>query len=250
MINSIISFKQIPIVNYKKEDGEIKIVSPYTLPQKYDRDVFVKIKTEDFDDDEFKIQITDGQVEIASNDFRIFKEEKVLKNAGMDVWDKNYRGKGFGVVMHLNSVIEVLENDLDRIDLYSMAEAVLFHGKCKFVPNFHDRDSIEEALYQISLKDYKNFPRIESSVDKAVKYLNEIFLTGGINCLNRDKLKYAQDIVTEYIEAVNTKKLTSEERQEYGFATGFDMVLTKDRILENKDFFNNLFKKYHIDYEI
>lgn len=250
MINSIISFKQIPLLRYKKEDGEIKIVSPYLLPQKYDRDVFVKIKTKDFDDDEYKTQITDGQVEIASNDFCIDKEEKVLKNAGMEVWDKNHRGKGFGVVMHLNNVIEVLENDLDRIHLYSMGEAVLFHGKCKFEPDFCDRDSIEEALYQISLKDFMKFPEIESSVDKAVKYLNEIFITGGINCLNRDKLKYAQDIVTEYIEAVNTKKLTPEEREEYGFANGFNMVLTKEKILENKDFFNNLFRKYHIDYEI
>ena len=90
----------------------------------------------------------------------------------------------------------------------------------------------------------------EFAIKKATEYLNEIVYTGGFYCLSPKNLKKASDIVTEYIEKVNTKKLSQEEREEYGFPSGFDMVLTREKILENKDFFNTLFKKYKVDYQI
>lgn len=246
MINKILSFKQIPVIKH----GNFNIVSEYKIPVKNDTDVFVRVDA-DYSANHFETKIDDSEFQnIARNGFSIDKNKKLLKNGGMDVWSTKHRNHGFGVVMHLNNIMELFENDLDRIELYSMGSAVLFHGKCKFEPDFRDKDTIEDALYEISLKDYKKFPQIEKSVDKAEEYLNEIAMTGGYHALDSDKIKYAKEIVSEYIEAVNKKKLTPEEKEEYGFASGFDMVLTKEKILENKDFFNGLFKKFNIDYEI
>lgn len=231
--------------------GDIKVVSPYTIPQKYDSDVFVKIEPHEKHKNKFETLINIREKKnLARNEFVIDKEEKTLKNAGMDVWSTKQRGKGFGVILHLNNIIELMENDLDKIELYSMGQAVLFHGKCKLQPALRDKDDIETALYTVSLKDYNKFPQIENVVQKAVDCLNEIFFTGGLYCLNKENLKKANDIVDEYIELINTQKLTPQEREDFGFPSGFDMVLTKERILENKEFFNNLFEKYKIDYKI
>lgn len=247
MINKIVSFKQIPIIRR----GDIKIVSPYTLPQKYDEDVFVKIEPNAEHENRFETLINLRETKnLARNQFLIDKEEKTLKNAGMDVWSTKQRGKGLGIVLHLNNVMELLENDLDKIELYSMGQAVLFHGKCKLRPSLRDKDDIETALYTVSLKDYKKFPQIKNVVQKATDYLDEVLFSGGVSCLNRQNLKKANDIVSEYIETINTQKLTPQEREDFGFSSGFDMVLTKERILENKDFFNDLFEKYKIDYKI
>ncbi len=247
MINKIVSFKQLPMM--RRDD--IKIVSPYTLPQKYDEDVFVKIQPNQEHENRFETLINVRETKnLARNEFLIDKEEKTLKNAGMDVWSTRQRGKGLGVVLHLNNIIELMENDLDKIELYSMGQAVLFHGKCKFQPALRDKDDIETALHTVSLKDYKKFPHIENVVQKAIVYLDEVLFTGGAYCLNEKNLKKANDIVSEYIETINTQKLSPQEREDFGFSSGFDMVLTKEKILENKDFFNSLFEKFKIDYKI
>ncbi len=246
MIHKIISFKQL---QFKKQDN-FKIAQDYKLPVQNDSDVFVRIEP-DYEKNHYETVIDNRNYHnLARNQFAFDEKTKTIKNGGMDVWSKNQRGKGLGVVLHLNNIMELLENDLDKIELYSMGKAVLFHGKCKFEPVFTNKDDIENALYVISLKDYEKFPQIKESVEKATEYLNEIVYTGGFYCLSPKNLKKASDIVTEYIEKVNTKKLSQEEREEYGFPSGFDMVLTREKILENKDFFNTLFKKYKVDYQI
>lgn len=144
----------------------------------------------------------------------------------------------------------MMENDLDKIELYSLGQAVLFHEKCKFEPQLKNIYDIIDSLDFISKKDCKKIPQIKDVEKEAGEYFDEIQFTNGIYCLNPRKLEYANSLVSRYIEAVNSKKLTPEEKEEYGFPQGFDMVLTKEKVLENKDFFNGLFKKFDIDYEI
>ena len=49
---------------------------------------------------------------------------------------------------------------------------------------------------------------------------------------------------------MSTKKLEPQDKVDYAFKNVLDMYLTKEKILENKDFFNALFKKFNIDYKI
>lgn len=246
MITSIISFKQIPFI---KKNG-IKIAAPYTIPVKNDADAFVRIEEKDKKNAYATVIKNEYCDEFARNNFDINIENKVLSNGNMDVKEIKNREKGFGAVMHLNNIIELFENDLDKIELFSTGSAIPFHAKYKFEPILNNKDTIEDFLYLISLKDSSEFPEIEQPVKAAGKYLDEIHYTGGYYCLNKDKLKYAKDIVISYIDAINSKKLTPAQREKYGFESGIEMVLTKEKILENKDFFNSLFKSHGIDYKI
>lgn len=245
-INSLVSFKQIPFL----ERNNIKIVSGYKIPVKNDSDVFVKVES-DYEENEHETVIKrEYSSSIARGKFEIDKKKRILKAGNMDVFKEHQKGKGFGIVLHLNNIMEMLENDLDKIELYSLGQAVLFHGKCKFEPRLRGSDEIMETLYSISEKDSEKIPQLKEIVKEAGEYFDEIHFTNGIYCLNPQKLEYANSLVSRYIEAVNSRKLTPEEKEEYGFMHGFDMVLTKEKVLENKDFFNGLFKKFDIDYEI
>lgn len=246
MISPIISFKKIPFESI----GKVKIPSQYSLPVKNDCDVFVKVHA-DSKENAFVTEIEDFEKKnIATNKFKIDFLNGLIKNAGMDVWGNLDRGKGFGIVMHLNNVMALFENNLERIQLESLGQAVFFHSLCKFEPDLKDRDDIETTLVFISSKDTKKYPDLKESVQKADKMLDEIMITGGMYCRSDKNLKRANDIVKEYIELILQKKLDKQEKEEYGFNQGFRMVLTKERILENKDFFNKLFESKGIDYEI
>lgn len=246
MISKIVSFKQIP---FKTADDK-KIPVKYTIPVKDDGDLFVRTYPE-YDGVNFVTSVDDKYLNnVAKNKFGINTKNKILSNGGMNVTNKSFKNKGLGVVMHLNSIMQLFENDLEKIELTSLGEAVLFHGKCKFEPKLRDIDEILNAMYTISQKDCAKYPELKEVTEAAGKFFDETFITGGVNCLNTDKMKLANEITKNYIEIMNTKKLTKEEREEYGFDNGFDMVLTKEKILENKDFFNGLFKKFEIDYEL
>ena len=248
MINHIISFKRIP---FKKIDNS-KIAQEYNIPvsDKNGYDVFVRIN-EDYGTDHFETSIdTIDESNLAKNQFSIDHINKLLNNGGMDVWRKSNRGKGLGVVMHLNSIMELLENNLDKIYLYSLGQAVLFHGKCKFEPQLDSMDEIMDTMYTISCKDCKKIPELKEVVKQAGDYFDEVQYSSGVNCLKPKNLEYANEIVQKYIDILSKKRLSPAEKEEYSFPIGFNMVLTKEKILENKDFFNGLYKKFNIDYEI
>lgn len=241
-----IAFKQIPF----DKKGNNKIVKDYTVQIKNDSDVFVHVE-EDYENNHYRTVIDNMDFDnLAKNEFSINKNKKTISNGCMDVWDKKDRGKGLGIILHLNNIMELMENDLDKIELHSIGSAVLFHGKCKFQPELRTREAIEDVLYEISLKDYAKMPVIKDSVTKAVDYLNEIHFTGGLHCLDKENILKVNRLISEYIDSVNSQKLSKEERFEYGFSSGFDMSLSREDIIENREFFNKLFEKYGIDYKI
>ena len=54
-------------------------------------------------------------------------------------------------------------------------------------------------------------------------------------------------MIYEYIQAIRKGGF---DREKHNFKGGFTMILTKENILKNKEFFNKLFKDFHIDYLI
>ena len=245
---SNISFKQLPFMTYCDK----KIAKEYTVPIKINdgNDVFVKIEP-DYVHNNFETKIQDiNEENIATNYFVFHDDKKTIQTHEMNVWYRCNRGKNLGVIMHLNSIIELLENNYDKIELYSLAPAIFFHGKCKFEPVLTEINEARMAMYTIMNKDYKKFPEIEPIVKKALTIFPELHDSQLYKNKNCELVSCANEIVQEYIDVMTNKKLSEEEREEFGLDVGFNMVLTKEKILENKDFFNKLFKKFDIDYQI
>ena len=63
--------------------------------------------------------------------------------------------------------------------------------------------------------------------------------------IQRGAIKEANEITKGYIEKALETKHGSEI---YPFSYGMGMELTKENIIKNKDFYNNLFAQHGIDY--
>lgn len=247
MINSIISFKNIPI---KKLKG-INVPVNYKIKEKdSEEDIFINTHPKE-KKGKFYTSINKGILNnLSQNEFSIDLKNKTLEDETMRVFDINDRKKGYGAIMHLNNIIEVLENDLEKIELFSLQEAILFHAKYKFQPKVKNYEDIRDIMFCISQKNCDNFPELKKITQKAANFFDDMFYTSIFNNKNKDIIKDANDIMQEYFDTVNSKKLSISEQEYYALNTSIDMFLTKDRILKNKDFFNKLFEKYNIDYKI
>ena len=136
----------------------------------------------------------------------------------------------------------MLENDINKLELNSLGQAVYFHTMFKFKPIIQDPDNIAGFItYNILCRKGDN--RFEKIVNKAENWLNRHEKN------SKESINEGNEIIYEYCTNVIKHKL--HKNNDYQISTGgFDMVLKKDDVLKNKDFFNGLFKKFHIDYEI
>ena len=65
----------------------------------------------------------------------------------------------FGELLRLASIIELLENKLKQIEIYSKNTAVYFHSKYKFKPaikNFNERDKVLESIIENEMNGYED----------------------------------------------------------------------------------------------
>ena len=148
------------------------------------------------------------------------------------------RNKGLGTCMHLTNIIYMFENNLNQIELYSTSQAIPFHIKFGYKPVDKWNTGLAKNIREIS-NDYTEYLKKHSlEADFLLKsnFSDELKSSLGNKLLYR----YTKD-------ALNCK---SKEELEYLFSKGTPMILTKKSILKNKDFYNNLFKKYKIDYQI
>ena len=137
----------------------------------------------------------------------------------------------------------ILENKIEKFKICSKDTAIYFHSKYKFKPaikNFEERD---KALISI-IKNCKN--KHSEIKDEAEKILKDT--KTNCNAENQRELCVKTNVLlNKYLQLVMNKK---DDYLSHPINTTIDMVLTKDSILENKDFFNNLFQKHNIDYKI
>lgn len=149
----------------------------------------------------------------------------------------------FGELLRLSSIIEMLENGLSTFEIYSKDTAIYFHSKYKFIPdikNFLDRDKALESIIENSQ------PGFEQFVQKALKILNAIKKTNSAS-IQRDLRSKTNELTLEYIQKVLENK---DAYKSHPFKFGMNMQLTDKQILDNKNFFNELFKKHGIDFKI
>lgn len=156
---------------------------------------------------------------------------------------RNKKSFRFGEILRLSTIINILENNISTFKIYSKNTAIYFHSKYKLLPdiqNFVDRD---QALKSIIGNNQSGF---EAFSPKAQGILNRI-KTERSGAAQRALRSETNTLTTEYIQKVMQEK---GQYKSHPFNFGMDMELTRENILENKDFFNALFKKHGIDYEI
>lgn len=199
----------------------------------------VSIKRRDYIDG-FEVRFNNKKSleSIADEEFMIRPEIKYMYVDNMFT-DDDKRGSGLGTCMHLINIVQMLENDLDRIELTAASTAIPFHTKLGFKPNCNCNN--EYILKNIKTIAYDTSPELSQYSEQAKQLLKT-----RLNLSLKNKL--ANKIMLDYTKAAI--KIMSVEEQQYLFPHCIDMTLTRKDVLKNNDFYNKLFDKYHIDYQI
>ena len=188
---------------------------------------------------------TDSGICLGTNSFALHKDRQVFEGFDMST-SYNYRNKGYGIgrLMRLISIMVMLKNKLLEIEIFSKNKAIYFHSKYKFEPlimRFEDRDWALESMAEDKCPELKIFQaRAEKEITKLKKIRQAEML--------RASLEDTSSLAGEYIQAV--LNMGKEEYKNHPFKYGFDMVLTKEKIFENREFFNSQFRESGIDYQI
>lgn len=149
----------------------------------------------------------------------------------------------FGELLRLASIIELLENKLKQIEIYSKNTAVYFHSKYKFKPaikNFNERDKVLESIIENEMNGYEDL-RLRAKV------LQNLIKDTDIPENQRKLCEKTSILADEYINRVLKN---DEECKKHPFKNGISMLLSYEDIIKNKEYFNKLFQKQGIDYTI
>lgn len=193
----------------------------------------------------FATEIKNPQNKKLGNEvFSLYKDNSEILGLSIDVHPE-YRGRHkLGEILRLTSIIEMMENKIERLKIYSKEAAIYFHSKYKFLPNitqFCERDTILRDIMKNKNPEFKNY------IPFAKKILSQTEETEDA-AEQRELCKKTNTLARDYIQRVLA--LGKDEYKKYPFSWGIDMVLTRDEILKHKKFFNELFAKHGIDYEI
>lgn len=153
-----------------------------------------------------------------------------------------YRHKGIGELMRLSSIIELNENNLDAIKIEALSPAVPFHLHYKFQPEITDKDCAYKVLCEIGSNNNvaEKYRKEADLLRKALpQNTNEGFE------LSKSNAKKINQFIKEFVKA----HISNWDAAKFDYEE-LPMTLTKETIKENAGFFNGLFEKHGIDYEI
>ena len=183
---------------------------------------------------------------VAHEIFSIDKERSSMYGYYLEV-EPEYRssymkGFRFGEIMRLSSLITMIENNIQQLEILSKNTAVYFHSKYKFVPcitGFDDRNNILKSIIQ------NGGSFVEDLIKRAAELLAKIKQNPPA-AEQREMVQQTNILAKNYIARV----LEQQEQKTHPFIGAIDMKLTAENIIENKDFFNALFKRHGINYSI
>ena len=237
---SEISFGQLKFKRVKDDENKRFVFEDFVCKDRYDNDCFVKSEGNFLDNFRETVKIYDNKNNpLAENELHYYKAIQQIYNSDMKTLEGiNYK-KGYGTIMHLCSIMELLENNYPLIKLSSLSKAIYFHSKMKFEPAI---DNLKELTSHLQGEVIDNSPeKLEYFSEKAKRLLADKSID------EEAFLKKGNQILADYIQAIRKGKFN---REEHKFLEGFTMILTKENILKNKDFFNKLLKDFRIDYLI
>ncbi len=152
---------------------------------------------------------------------------------------KNYR---FGEILRLVSIMEMLENKINKFVICAKDNAIYFHAKYKFEPavtSFSTRDKLLETVINDNSKKFSDLSgeaaQLKEKISSALSAEEQRNLCSETNLL-----------LSRYIRRAELENNINKHQ----FNWPMDMVLTSEQIYKNKNYFNRLFKKHGIDYSI
>ena len=182
---------------------------------------------------------------IGIENFSLYKDRDHIDGFLIKV-EYEYRRKfKIGEILRLASIIEMIENKMNSIKIYSKSSAVYFHSKYKFRPDiksFEERNKFLENVAGNPNPEYLEYK------DSAINFLDRIAKRGKSAKAQRELCKEVNVFAKKYLNKVLSGD--KKEYKKYPFEWGISMELTKDDVYKNKDFFNSLFEKHGIDYKI
>ena len=200
-----------------------------------------------------EIIVKDRHSPVAYHNYWISNEFGTLNGGMMSVSDSTQKGKGYGELLRLASIIDLQENYLDRISILALSEAIPFHHKYKFKPSLpFQKEATEDLLMKISNIQHQELSALKK---QSINLLEDIQNAGFMFNANvhNSFTKKVNRLISEYLNTVETKKLNWEpsiDNNGASFRTDIEMTLNLEDILSHKDFFNEKFIKHGIDYEI
>ncbi len=237
--NSRISFQKIPFLKVNK----MKFFDEFSCKaDEFSKEYRVMCDFESsVPDREFNINVNDSNyLEIGKSNLIRYKD--ILRNTDIRVFSERRKHSGAGTAMKLGQIMTMVENDINKLELNSLGSAVMFHTMFKFKPAIRNGETIASFMKHNILihSDDKRFEKITGEAQK--------WLDNNENSSVQNLAK-GNEIIYDYCSTVIKHKLYKDNN--YQIVTGgFDMVLSRNDVMKNKDFFNRLFEKFHIDYKI
>jgi len=163
---------------------------------------------------------------------------------------ENSQKHGYGEIMRLASVIDLLENNLSSIQIFSTNDAIMFHYKYGFKPQVNKYDEACDILHNICKEKSPELKNVSENAGEVLDCLlnGGMWFGQGINFI-----KKSAEVVEEYLSTVKEKHLKwISDKFSHGvnFRKDIDMKLDIDTVRQNRDFFNQLFEKHDFDYRI
>ena len=182
---------------------------------------------------------------LGSEDFNLETENGKATGLMISV-EPEYRQKDYrlGEILRLASIMMLLENKIKEFEIFSKNTAIFFHSKYKFEPSIMTFSERSHALNDI-IENCKNKVEYEDIYKEASK-LQKRELIETSPASQRELRTEVNNLLKLYIKRVAKKK----DYNSHPFRFGMRMTLTEENIKENKDFFNELYKKHGIDYKI
>lgn len=171
--------------------------------------------------------------QLGYHDYKINLTNNILEGEYIQV-EKKKRHKGIGEILKLASLIEMKKNNLDKMTLYSVPDAIKFHAKFGFTPDIN-----YTAPIPLLLKGIKENTLYNDLSIQACELLERI----SVEFINKDNLKKVNELLIEYINRCLKDNTPVFNRK-------INMVLTKEKINSNAEFYNTLFEKHGINFTI
>ena len=205
--------------------------------------VDVQMKEYNLEQDRFRTEIFDSNKQLLGYDLFDMPKADSMFEYDITVLPE-HRGKGLGELMRLTSIVQMVENDVDELDLYSKGSAVYFHAKHGFEPNIR---SFDQRKYSLESLLENTLPDGDVFVAKAEKILDCIDAPLSLSYEeNRKYTLQTNELVKDFIKKV----LSIGGQNDAKFSIGFNMKLMRDTIFERAEFFNSLFKKHGIKFKV
>lgn len=225
---------QLPVkVRFYEEDG-IKYLN--RMPVRANNGIVYLNSINDESSECVRTFVTDKSFNILGH-HEYYISENVLDGDYMEV-DYKHQGNGLGELLRLASLMMCKENNLDGIKLESLSTALPFHIKYRFKPYFPDykQETMSNLLQNIILRTNE-----AGDLNKLAKKLLADFYS------SRDESQYQDSLsglVTRYV--VQNRNRWDDQN----FVYNVPLMLDKNMLKANADYYNKLFKKHEIDYKI